>query len=171
MLFLVLGFYLGITASVQDSDMKTALAALSGLVALGGFVVTQWVRYQRQSLKYRIELTDNIYYRNINNNAGIFDYLIGAAEEQECKEAFLAYYFLHTATSPLSVHELHQRVEEWLKSTFGIDVDFEVADAVAKLERLGLLKRSDAGLFAVPFDKAFANLHDVWQSFLPARKA
>jgi hypothetical protein len=170
-LFLVLGFYLGITASVQDSDMKTALAALSGLVALGGFVVTQWVRYQRQSLKYRIELTDNIYYRNINNNAGIFDYLIGAAEEQECKEAFLAYYFLHTATSPLSVHELHQRVEEWLKSTFGIDVDFEVADAVAKLERLGLLKRSDAGLFAVPFDKAFANLHDVWQSFLPARKA
>jgi hypothetical protein len=43
-----------------------------------------------------------------------------------------------------------------------------VADAVAKLERLGLLKRSDAGLFAVPFDKAFANLHDVWQSFLPA---
>jgi hypothetical protein len=31
--------------------MKTALAALSGLVALGGFIATQWVRYQRQSLK------------------------------------------------------------------------------------------------------------------------
>jgi hypothetical protein len=115
-LFLVLGFYLGITASVQDSDMKTALAALSGLVALGGFVVTQWVRYQRQSLKYRIELTDNIYYRNINNNAGIFDYLIGAAEEQECKEAFLAYYFLHTATSPLSVHELDGSINEVFSS-------------------------------------------------------
>ena len=50
-LFLVLGFYLGVTASVRDSDMKTALAALSGLVALGGFIATQWVRYQRQSLK------------------------------------------------------------------------------------------------------------------------
>jgi Protein of unknown function (DUF3754) len=47
--------------------MKTALAALSALVALGGFIVTQWVRYQRQSLKYQMELTDNIYYRNINN--------------------------------------------------------------------------------------------------------
>jgi hypothetical protein len=35
-LFLVLGFYLGLSASVGDKDMKTALAALSALVALGG---------------------------------------------------------------------------------------------------------------------------------------
>ena len=74
--------------------------------------VTQWVRYQRQSLKYRMELTDNIYYRNINNNAGIFDYVIGAAEEQECKEAFLAYYFLHTAASPPAAHDLDARIED-----------------------------------------------------------
>jgi hypothetical protein len=167
-LFLVLGFYLGVTASVQDSDMKTALAALSGLVALGGFVVTQWVRYQRQSLKYRMELTDNIYYRNINNNAGIFDYLIGAAEEQECKEAFLAYYFLHTATAPLAAHDLDARIEEWLKSTLGVDLDFEVVDAVAKLERLGLLKRQGELLCAAPLDQAFASLHRVWDKLFPA---
>ena len=65
---------------------------LFDLLLFGGFIVTQWVRYQRQSLKYQIELTDNIYYRNINNNAGIFDYVIGAAEEQQAKEAFLAYH-------------------------------------------------------------------------------
>ena len=47
--------------------MKTALAALSGLVALGGFALRQWVKYQRRSLQYQMELTDNIYYRNINN--------------------------------------------------------------------------------------------------------
>jgi len=35
-LFLVLGFYLGVSASVEDKDMKAALAALSGMVALGG---------------------------------------------------------------------------------------------------------------------------------------
>lgn len=148
--------------------MKTALAALSGLVALGGFVVTQWVRYQRQSLKYRMELTDNIYYRNINNNAGIFDYVIGAAEEQECKEAFLAYYFLHTAASPLASHDLDARIEDWLKSTFGIDLDFEVVDAVAKLEHLGLLKRQGESLCAAPFDEAFASLHRVWDKLFPA---
>jgi Protein of unknown function (DUF3754) len=36
-LFLVIGFYLGVSASVEDKDMKTALAALSALVAFGGF--------------------------------------------------------------------------------------------------------------------------------------
>jgi NADH:ubiquinone oxidoreductase subunit 6 (subunit J) len=88
-LFLVVGFYLGISAAVEESQLKTALAAVSGLVALGGFIMTQWVKYQRQSLKHQKELADNVYYRNVNNNAGIFDYIIGAAEEQECKEAFL----------------------------------------------------------------------------------
>ena len=58
----------------------------------------QWLKYQRQSLMYQKELTDNIYFRNVNNNAGIFDSIIGAAEEQECKEAFLAYYFLSAAS-------------------------------------------------------------------------
>jgi hypothetical protein len=84
-LFLVIGFYLGITAAVQEDEIKGAFAAMSGLVALGGFIMRQWVKYQRQSLMYQQELTDNIYFRNVNNNAGIFDYIIGAAEEQECK--------------------------------------------------------------------------------------
>jgi len=152
-LFLVLGSYLGLSASIEDKDMKTALAALSALVALGGFIVTQWVRYQRQSLKYQIELTDNIYYRNINNNAGIFDYVIGAAEEQQVKEAFLAYHFLHEAASPPIAAELDRRIEDWLRATFGIDVDFDVGDALDKLERLGLLKRDGERLIVVPLTR------------------
>jgi hypothetical protein len=90
------GFYLGVAAAVEHDELKRAFAAMSGLAALIGFVMRQWLRYQRQSLKHQKELTDNIYFRNVNNNAGIFDYMIGAAEEQECKEAFLAYYFLRT---------------------------------------------------------------------------
>ena len=93
-LFLVAGFYLGLSSAVQDDEMAGALAAVSGLIALGGFIVSQWVRFQRQSLLHQKILSDNVYYRNVNNNAGIFDYIIGEAEEQECKEAFLAYYFL-----------------------------------------------------------------------------
>lgn len=167
-LFLVIGFYLGMSAAVADKDMKTALAALSGLVALGAFVMRQWVKYQRQSLKYQTELSDNVYYRNINNNAGIFDYLIGAAEEQECKEAFLAYHFLRTAASPPTADELDGRIEEWLRNTFGVDLDFKVEDALAKLERLGLLKREGERLFVSPLDAALAQLHNVWNNLPPA---
>jgi Protein of unknown function (DUF3754) len=167
-LFLVLGFYLGLTASVEDKDMKTALTALGALMALGGFIVTQWVRYQRQSLKYQIQLTDNIYYRNTNNNAGIFDYVIGAAEEQQVKETFLAYHFLHEATTPPTAAELDGRIEEWLRTSFKIDVDFDVGDALDKLEKLGLLRRDGERLVVAPFDEAYSTLRGVWGSLFPA---
>jgi Protein of unknown function (DUF3754) len=164
-LFLVIGFYLGISGAVEESQLKTALAAVSGLVALGGFIMTQWAKYQRQSLKYQKELTDNVYYRNINNNAGIFDYIIGAAEEQECKEAFLAYYFLSTAASPLTQDELDRRIEQWLKDTFAVDLDFEVDDALAKLERLGLLQHDGERLTVRPPQETLTRLDFEWDNY------
>ena len=165
-LFLVIGFYLGTKPSVADKDIATAFAALGGLMALGGFIVQQWVKYQWKSLRYQSELTDNVYYRNINNNAGIFDYLIGAAEDQECKEAFLAYHFLYTAAAPPTASELDARIEAWLRSTFGVEIDFAVNGALGKLEELGLLRRQQERLFVSPLDGALAQLRTVWDKFL-----
>jgi hypothetical protein len=164
-LFLVVAFYLGMSSGVRDEDTTAALAALSGLVALGGFIMRQWLRYQRQSLRYQKELTDNVYFRNINNNAGIFDYIIGAAEDQECKEAFLAYYFLCTAPNPPAQGELEAVIEGWLKHTFGIDVDFKVGEALAKLERLGLLLRQGERLVVLPIGQALTRLDQVWSGY------
>jgi hypothetical protein len=164
-LFLVIGFYLGIVAAVEHDHMKSAFAAMSGLAALGGFIMRQWLRYQAQSLRYQKELTDNIYFRNLNNNAGIFDYMIGAAEDQECKEAFLAYYFLRTAKAPPTQAEVDSRIEAWLKQTFDVDVDFEADDALAKLERLQLLNRDGDRLSVPPPEQALARLDDVWDGF------
>jgi hypothetical protein len=146
--------------------MAGALAAVSGLVALGGFMVTQWVRFQRQSLLHQKILSDNVYYRNVNNNAGIFDYIIGEAEEQECKEAFLAYYFLLKDGTPTE-DALDQRIEVWLKKTFGTDVDFECDDALAKLERLDLLKRDGDKLSVPPLGEALIRLDRIWDNFFP----
>lgn len=167
-LFLVIGFYLGVSAAVEDDQLKGAFAAMSGLVALGGFIARQWMKYQRQSLMYQKQLTDNIYFRNVNNNAGIFDYIIGAAEEQECKEAFLAYYFLQR--EPLTQSELDRRIETWLKETFDLAVDFEVDDALAKLDRLGLLQR-DGERISVPLpEDALARLDAVWDNYFQYSK-
>jgi hypothetical protein len=166
-LFLVIGFYLGIVAEVEHDALKRAFAAMSGLAALIGFVTRQWLRYQRQSLKYQQELTNNIYYRNLNNNAGIFDYMIGEAEDQECKEAFLAYYFLHTGAAVPTQAELERRIESWLRDTFGVDITFKVADALAKLVRLDLLDRA-GGPLTVPAPRdALARLRRTWTGLFP----
>jgi hypothetical protein len=171
-LFLVIGFYFGLSAGLADEDTAGALAALSGLVALGGFITRQWLRYQRQSLKYQKELTENVYFRNVNNNAGIFDSLIGTAEDQECKEAFLAYYFLCAARSAPQQAALEDGIERWLAQAFGVEVGFKVGDALARLDRLGLLQRNGEQLSVLPVDAALAQLNRVWGGFFsPASTA
>ncbi len=166
-LILVAGFYLGLSGAVKDDDFAGAFAAIGGLVALGGFILTQWMKFQRQSLMHQKTLSDNIYYRNVNNNAGIFDYIIGAAEDQECKEAFLAYYFLLAPGDGPTDQELDRRIEDWLRLTFKTDVDFECGDALEKLDRLGLLRRDGGRLTALPLDEALIRLDRVWDDFFP----
>lgn len=166
-IFVVLGAYLGFTGTVEDSDVKKALAALSGLVAIGGFMMRQWVKFERQSLVYQKQLTENVYFRNVNNNAGTFDYLIGVAEDQETKEAFLAYAFLRAADQPLEKLELDRRIEHWLEERFGLHLDFEVHDALGKLERLGLLTCEGTRCGAVGWEDALLRLDRIWDDFFP----
>jgi hypothetical protein len=164
-LFLVAGIYFGGSGSVADDDMKTALAALIGIVALGGFAVRQWLKYQHQTLKYHMELAENIYFRNVNNNAGIFDYLIATAEDQETKEAALAYHFIRKAEVALTATEVAARIEAWLAKNFAVNLDFKVADALRTLNRFGLVRRDGEQLFVLPLEPAIAQLHQVWNYF------
>ena len=164
-LFVVAGIYLGGSGSVADTDMKAALAALMGIVALGGFTVRQWLKYQHQTLKYHMELTENIYFRNVNNNAGIFDYLIATAEDQETKEAAIAYHFIRKAQVAPTATEVAAVVEAWLAKNFAINVDFKVANALETLGRFGLVRREGERLFVPSLEPAIAQLHQVWNSF------
>jgi hypothetical protein len=164
-LFIVAGIYFGGSGSVADADMKTALAALMGVVALGGFAVRQWLKYQHQTLKYHMELAENIYFRNINNNAGIFDYLIATAEDQETKEAALAYHFIRKAEVALTATEVAGRIEAWLAKHFAVNLDFKVDDALTTLDRYGLVRREGEWLFVPSLELAIAQLHQVWNNF------
>ena len=171
MLFIVAGIYIGGSGKIADADLKAALAALMGIVALGGFAMRQWLKYKHQSLKYHMELSENIYYRNINNNAGVFDYLIATAEDQETKEAMLAYHFIRTAQAPPTAGETAARIEAWLGKNFGVNLDFDVAHALATLERCGLLRREGERLFVPPLEPAIAQLHEVWNGFFKREQA
>jgi hypothetical protein len=165
-LFVVAGFYLGLNGTMHDNDTQQALAALSGLFALGAFVLRQWGNFHRRSLIHQKQLTENIYYRNVNNNSGIFNYLIGEAEEQDWKEALLGYCALLMASAPLSRDALAARVETLLMQIFGVQVAFEVDDALARLRGLDLLYEA-GGCFSVPpLPEALARLDTDWARLL-----
>ena len=161
-LFVVAGAYLGISGTVEEDAMKQALGALSGLGALGGFLARQWIKYERQKLKYQKQVSDNAYFNNLNNNAAFFDHLIGASEDSEVKEAVLAYAFLAEADGPLDEATLDGRIEAWLRESCEVEVDFEIDDALAKLERFGLVRREGDALRAVDPETARARLDSAW---------
>ena len=161
-LFFVAGFYLGLTGTIRDNDTEQALAALSGLFALGAFLLRQWGNFHRQSLIHQKQLTDNIYYRNVNNNSGIFNYIIGEAEEQDWKEALLAYYGLLTAASPLTREALGARIEGLLAQMFGVSASFEVDDALGRLRRLDLLGETGGRFSVSPLADAVVRLDKEW---------
>jgi hypothetical protein len=164
-LFLVAGIYFGGSRSVKDADIEGALVALMGIVALGGFAVRQWLKYQHKTLKYHMELAENIYFRNVSNNAGIFDYLIATAEDQETKEAAFAYHFIRKAEGALTAADVADGVERWLAKNFAVNIDFKIGNALATLDRFGLVRREGEKLFVLPLEPAIAQLGQVWNSF------
>jgi Protein of unknown function (DUF3754) len=165
-LFTVIGFYLGVNGTIHDNDTEQALAALSGLFALGAFVLRQWGSFHRQSLIHQKQVTDNIYYRNINNNSGIFNYLIGEAEEQDWKEALLAYCGLLTAAASLTPKALGTRVEALLAQMFGVRIAFGSDDALAKLRDLDLLHEEGGCVSVPPLAEALTRLEKQWERLL-----
>jgi Protein of unknown function (DUF3754) len=165
-LFLVAGFYLGLSGTMQDRDMEQALAALSGILALGAFLLRQWGNFHRQSLIHQKQVTDNVYYRNVNNNAGIFDYMIGAAEDQDWKEVLLAYYGLLIEAGPVTRDVLDVRIEELLARVIGVSADFDVDHALSRLRQFDLVIETDGGLTAVPLVDALRRLDREWKGLL-----
>ena len=165
-LFLVAGFYLGLSGAMQDRDMEQALAALSGILALGAFLLRQWGNFHRQSLIHQKQVTDNVYYRNVNNNAGIFTYLIGEAEDQDWKEVLLAYYGLLIEAEPVTRDVLDARIEELLARMIGVSADFDVDHALSRLRQFDLVIETDGGLTAVPLVDALRRLDREWKGLL-----
>ncbi|MEM1152627.1 MAG: TMEM143 family protein [Pseudomonadota bacterium] len=134
------GFWMGLSAKPVTIDKAAVLALIAGLGALGGYFWKQFSAFRNRKLKYTQTLTENLYFKLLDNNAGVILRVLDDAQESECKESLLAYYFLLAAGGPLSVRELDARVESWIATRWHYALDFEVEDALNKLAVLGLAK-------------------------------
>jgi hypothetical protein len=165
-------FVVGLTLSLVGLGDKPRMVTQAELVAFGAAVFTVTIFASRQLARFRFKklqflktLADNLYYRNLDNNAGVIHHLVDSAEEEEGKEAILAYAFL-LAHGPATMVELDARIEAWLKDLLGRPVDFEIDDAVAKLERFGLVRRNGERFIAEPIDQALAAIGRRWSDVL-----
>jgi hypothetical protein len=144
----------------------TSLSIIGGLLtALGTYVLKTYLSYQKTREKFRSSVAKDMYFKGIANNKSVLTYLIDMAEEQEVKEAICAYMFIQETDVAMNEEELDEMIEEWLIDTFGHDIDFEVDDALAKLQKMNLLSVADDGkLSVVSVKNALVTLDYYWDN-------
>jgi uncharacterized protein DUF3754 len=159
------GFWLGLSSQPVELNKATIMALFAGVGALGGYLWKQFSKFKNRKLRFLQTLTQNLYFKNLDNNAGVFHRLANDAEEEECKEAILAYYFLQISEHPLSKTELDSKIENWLATQWRCEIDFEIDDALDKLLTLGLVRDSNGELSAIPINEGIEKLDQRWDDY------
>ncbi len=171
LLVLLAGFYLGVRDQPVELDQATLVTLGAGLGSFGGYLTRQFTKFKARRMEFLKTLADNLYFRNLDNDAGVFHNLLDAAEEEETKEAILGWYFLRAADRPLSMIELDRMVEAWFAEGLDCVLDFEVTDGVEKLRRLELVTGDDENLTGVPADIALERLDARWDALFTYNQA
>ena len=162
------GYWLGVSSKPVELNQAAVLALLAGAAALGGYLWKQFNNFKNRKIRFMQALTQNLYFKNLDNNAGVFYRLANDAEEEESKEAILAYYFLLVSSVPLTRQELDRNIETWFESEWNCEVDFEIDDALHKLVTLGLVEKSGDKLTAVPVEQGIRILDQRWDNYFVA---
>jgi len=171
LLILLAGFYLGVRDEPVELDQATLVTLGAGLGSFGGYLTRQFTKFKARRMEFLKTLADNLYFRNLDNDAGVFHNLLDAAEEEETKEAILGWYFLRAAGHPLSMLQLDRVVEGWFSEHLDCVLDFDVTDGVEKLRRLELITGDDEHLTAVPADIALERLDARWDEVFTYNQA
>jgi len=133
-----------------------------------GYGYKTWYSFQVSKQTYSLQLTQSLYYQNLDNNGGVVYRLVDEAEEQEVRETLLAYFFLwrYAGDRGWTAAELDVVVEQELERRLDLELDFEVGDALHKLERAGIVEASDGRYRAVPIEPAQERLDLLWERYI-----
>lgn len=151
--------------------LKTTLIQSGvALGVLGLYLFRQYKGYVNKKNNFKKMLTDSLYFKNLGNNGGVFHSLIDASEEEEMKETMLAYSFLLQNNKPTSEEELDEQIETWFQKEFNCELDFDVQDALSKLEHIGLAKEHNGQWTVLTTEKALKRVDEIWDGIFAYNK-
>lgn len=159
--------------ALSEAEQKLFTVSFAMIIAgLAGYAFKSYTSYLNLKNKYEKNLNQSLYYQTLDGNAGVLFRLLDEAEEQECREAILGYYFLWREPKPegWTLGDLDNRIEQFLHEKAGIEVDFEIDDAVEKLETLQIVEKIPDGAGgsrykARPIEKALERLDYTWDNY------
>jgi Protein of unknown function (DUF3754) len=171
LLLVLIGAWAGFSDKEVHLTETQLLSAGAGLIAFGGYLWRQVTKFKNRKILFMKALSESLYFRNLDNDAGVFHHLLDAAEETEVKEAVLAYHFIRTAPHPITGAELDRRIEEWFVQRWDARFDFELEDGLRKLRELALVTEDEQGrLSAVTLTEARLRMDRIWDALFDSEE-
>jgi len=167
LLALLVAAGLGLRTGSPEIDTGTLVTLLGGFAALGAYLWRQYAKFKSRRIAFMKTLSENLYYKSVGDGPGVLFNVLDSAEEEDFKEALLAYRGL--LDGPLTAAALDDRVERQLADYDvggdgdGDRADFEVSDALAKLHRLGIVRHDGDCCAALPLPDALSALRERWR--------
>ena len=147
------------------SNPVTAAGAVGGL---GMVMFRQVMNFMNQKQRYMQVLAQNLYFHAMADNRGAMTKLADRAAEEDFKEEILLYSVL--AKEPVrrsELHEVDEAIQTYIERTFGLQVDFELEDALGRLITDGLVSEGPDGvLTTLQPVAAAAHIDEMWDQIL-----
>ncbi|MDX2288039.1 MAG: TMEM143 family protein [Hyphomicrobiaceae bacterium] len=164
----------GIGMSTAAAAGKVALLftnpiiAAGAAVGIGATLFRQAMNFVNTKQRYMVIMAQNLYFHSMADNRGVMIKLIDRAAEEDVKEEILLYSVLAKERAHVSeLKAIDMAVEQYLFTTFGIEVDFDLEDALQRLKADGLVRVDANGyLETLPPAAAAAHLDKMWDTFL-----
>ncbi|XP_003577515.2 uncharacterized protein LOC100830251 [Brachypodium distachyon] len=136
---------------MPKADIWVVTAIVSGLV---GYCAKIYFTFQANMVTYQNLITKSMYDKQLDSGKGTLLHLCDDVIQQEVKEIIVSYYIL-MEQGKATIQDLDLRCEQLIKEEFGVECNFDVVDAVKKLEKLGIVSRDSIGrILCVPLKRA-----------------
>lgn len=144
------------------------LMAAGAVLGLGGVAFRQAMNFLNQRQRYMVVMAQNLYFHAMADNRGVLIKLADRAAEEDVKEEMLLYSVLAKERAKHSdLPAIDAAIEQYLMTSFGVHVDFDLEDALSRLVADGLVtEEADGTLTTLGPEDAALHLDAKWDVFL-----
>lgn len=163
-----LGSSIVVAAGKAGAALTNPIAAIMVIGGLGAAVFRQAMNFINTKQRYMVIMAQNLYFHSMADNRGVMIKLIDRAAEEDVKEEMLLYSVLaKEKANRRDLKAIDIAIEQYLKTSFGIDVDFDLDDALERLLADKVVTIDENGdLHTLPPYEASEHIDAMWDILL-----
>ncbi|MCH9806843.1 MAG: DUF3754 domain-containing protein [Alphaproteobacteria bacterium] len=162
------GSSIAVAAGKVGAALTNPIAAVMVVGGLGAAVFRQAMNFVNTKQRYMVVMAQNLYFHSMADNRGVMIMLTDRAAEEDVKEEMLLYSVLaKEKANRRDLKAIDTAIEQYLKSSFGLDLDFDLDDALERLLADGIVTEDENGdLHTLGPIEAGKHIDDKWDVLL-----